>query len=176
MIASRRSSLCRAVRLIPLTSLMTACTLLTATPPSVQVVGVELRSADLLEQQLGVTLCVTNPNDSALAFRQVRVAIDIAGAPLANSTSETPVTLPPHASVLIPFAVALTPRNLGSQLLGLVSSGTLEYRLHGSVQLTGSLGITLPFSRAGRLDLASSGAGLLADAATLPENRCQDRR
>lgn len=176
MTTSRRPGLGKALQLAPLAWLATACALLTAAPPSVQVVAVELRSADLLEQQLRVTLCVTNPNESVLAFTQVRAAFDIAGAPLANSTSETPVTLPPHASVLVPFAVALTPSNLGSQLLGVVSSGALDYRLHGSVQLAGSLGITLPFSRSGRLDLASDGPGLLADAAAPPTNRCQDRR
>ena len=173
MTASRRSSLRTALSLAPLACLAASCTLLTATPPSAEVVRVELRSADLLDQQLGVTLCVTNPNDSTLAFRQVRVAVDIAGAPLADSVSETPVTLPPHSSVPVPFAVALTQRNLGTQLLDVVNSGALAYRVHGSVQLTGSLGITFPFSRSGRLDLVSGGAGLLADATAPAANRCQ---
>ena len=162
-----------AALLAPLAGLATACTLLTAAPPSAQVVAVELQSTDLLHPQLQMTLCLTNPNNAALAFQQVRVAMDVAGAPLADTISATPVDLPPHASVLVPFAVALSPGDLGRQLLGVVQTGALDYRVHGTVQLPGAIGLTLPFSRSGRLDLVASTAGLLADAAAPAANRCR---
>jgi len=141
------------------------CAVLTATPPSVEVQRVELRGVGLLDQSLGVTLCVTNPNDSELDFRRVVVGIDLAGAPLAEGASETPVRLPPHSSTPVPFAVVTTVQNLGPQLLGVLRTGSIAYRLHGSITLTGALAITLPFSRSGRLDLIATGESLLADAA-----------
>lgn len=152
--------------------LASGCTLLTATPPSVEVQRVELRGVGLLDQMLGVALCVTNPNDAALDFRRVTVAVDVAGAPLAESASDTAVRLPPHSSTVVPFTVVTTVRNLGPQLLGVLRTGGIDYRLHGTVQLTGALALTLPFSRSGRLDVLSAGQDLLADAAAPSGTRC----
>ncbi len=154
-----------------LTAVLPGCAVLTAAPPGVEVAGVELRSAGLLNEILGVTLCVTNPNDAELSFRRVNVAVDVAGAPLAEAVNEAPVRLPPRVSVLAPVTVVLTHRNLEAQILSIVRSGVLSFRVRGSVQLDGPLGLTLPFSRSGRLD-AASGAGLLADAGAKAGTRC----
>lgn len=149
-------------RLAPVLALLASgCALATATPPEVEVAVVELRGLGLSDQALGVTLCVSNPNDTELSFRRVTVALEVAGAPLADSASEVPVRLPPRSSVLVPFTVATTVRNLGPQVLDVVRLGGVEYRVRGRVQLDGALGITLPFSRGGRLDLLAAGAQLL---------------
>lgn len=145
-----------------LAALVTGCALATATPPGVEVAAVELRGLGVLDQALGVTLCVSNPNDTELSFRQVTVALEVAGTPLAESTSEVPVRLPPRSSVLVPFTVATTVRNLGPQLLDVVRTGGLDYRVRGRVQLDGALPITLPFSRGGRLDFVAAGVRLLS--------------
>lgn len=133
-------------------------------PPQVEVAAVELRGVGLLDQTLGVTLCVTNPNNSELAFRRIQVAVDAAGSPLAEGASDTPVRLPPRASILVPFTVVSTVRNVVPQLLGVLSSGAVEYQLHGFITLE-TLGITVPFSRSGRFRLLAAGRELLADAA-----------
>lgn len=151
--------------------LCTGCALATATPPQVEVAAVQLRGVGLLDQTLGVTLCVTNPNTSALAFRRIQVAVDAAGSPLADGASEVPVRLPPHSSVLVPFTVVSTVRNLGPQLLRVLGTGAVEYRVHGSISLD-TLGITVPFSRSGRLGLLTAGRELLADAIAPASLRC----
>lgn len=137
---------------------------------------VELRGGGLLDQALAVSLCVTNPNDSELAFRRVVVAVDVSGAPLANSASDYDVRLPPRSSVLVPFTVVTTARNLGPQVLGVLRTGGVDYRMRGTVQLAGALAITLPFSRSGRLDLLTTGGDLLADAAAPKTTRCEAGR
>ena len=154
----------------------TGCTLLTANPPQVEVQQVELRGGGLLDQALAVSLCVTNPNDAELAFRRVVVAVDVSGAPLANSASDYDVRLPPRSSVLVPFTVVTTARNLGPQVLGVLRTGGVDYRMRGTVQLTGALAITLPFSRSGRLDLLTVGDDLLADTAAPKTTRCEAGR
>ena len=148
--------------LAPLLPLLAAgCALATAMPPEVEVAAVELRGLGLLDQALGVTLCVSNPNDAELSFRRVTVGLEVAGAPLADSASETPVRLPPRSSVLVPFTVATTVRNLGPQVLDVARTGGVEYRVRGRVQLDGALAVALPFSRSGRLDLLAAGLRLL---------------
>ncbi len=143
----------------------------TATPPQVEVAAVELRGVGLLDQTLGVTLCISNPNASELAFRRIQAAVDAAGSPLAEGTSEAPVRLPPRSSTLVPFIVASTVRNLGPQLLDVLATGSVEYRVYGSITLE-TLGITVPFSRSGRLGLLTAGRELLADAIAPAGLRC----
>ena len=106
------------------------CTLLTATPPRVAVRLVELRSVGLLTQQLAVELCVNNPNSASLDFRGVTAAVDAEGSALAEGTSEAAVLLPPRSSTLVPFQVVTTVRNLGPQLLGVLRTGSVDYRIH----------------------------------------------
>jgi len=127
-------------------------------------VSVELRRVGLLDQSLRVELCASNPNEQDFAFRQIAVALDVADEPLAEGVSDSAVLLLPHQSVLVPFEVATTTRNIAPQLLAILVAGAVEYRVHGSVQLAGSLGITVPFSHQGRLDILSAGPALLAVA------------
>ena len=133
--------------------------------------AVQLRGVGLLNQTLGVTLCVTNPNASELAFRRIQVAVDAAGGLLAEEASEAPVRLPPQSSVLVPFTVVSTVRNLRPQLLGVLATGSVEYRVHGSITLD-TLGIAVPFSRSRRLGLLTAGRELLADAIAPASLRC----
>ena len=146
--------------------------LLTAVPPRVDVQAVTLRGIGLLDQALAVELCVSNPNDAALDFRSVRVGLDVEGTPFAEGKSEAAVKLPPRSSTLVPFQVTTTVRNLGPQLLGVLRTGGLDYRLHGTVALTGALALDIPFSRRGRLDLLATGQGALVDATTAGATKC----
>jgi len=152
--------------------LSNGCAVVTATPPQVEVQQVELHDVGLLDLTLGVTLCVTNPNNSELDFRRVTVALDLAGAPLAAGVSATPVRLPPRSSTLVPFEVAATAGNLGQQLMEVLRSGGVDYRMHGGVQLDGALAITLPFGHAGRFNPLSAGQTLLTDTVAPPGTRC----
>ncbi len=162
----------------------TGCALLGAARPQIEVASVELRGIGLLDQNLRLGLCAYNPNDQAFAFRRIDVALDVADTPLAEGVIDSAVLLPPHQSVLVPFDVATTTRNLPSQLLGTLLAGAVEYRLHGSVQLAGSLGISLPFSREGRLTLlnaapalvVAAGQTLLADRAAPGNAGCGSSR
>lgn len=139
---------------------ITGCALASATPPQVDVMGVHLVGLGLTEQQLAVTLCVTNPNRISLDFKLVTADLDVSGAPLATGQSDLAVQLPPLSSTPVPFTVVTTVQNLGPQLLGILNTGRVEYRVHGTVTLTGALGITLPYSRSGKLDPVADGLSL----------------
>lgn len=91
----------------------------------VHVVGI-----GLTEQQLATTLCVTNPNTTELAFRRVTITLAVSGAKLAEGASDLPVLLPPLSSTPVPFTAVTTVQNLGTQLLGVVRNGSLDYPVH----------------------------------------------
>lgn len=158
---------------------VTGCALASATPPQVDVMDVRLVGLGLTSQQLAVMLCVTNPNKISLDFKRVTADLDVSGAPLAAGQSDLVVQLPPLSSTAVPFTVVTTVQNLGTQLLGIVNTGRVDYRVHGTVTLTGALGITLPYSRSGQLDPVADGLRL-ANGATDPSadtpSRCSPDR
>lgn len=148
------------------------CSLGPAIPLSADVVDVRLTAAGLLQQRSAVTLCVTNPNVGGFTFRRVTADVDVAGAPLASGVSDAAVVLPPVSSIAVPFTVVTTTQNVGPQLLGVLRSGSVDYRVHGTVTLDGYLGLAIPFSRAGRLDPAGSGLDLVMAATDPAPSRC----
>ena len=158
---------------------ITSCALASATPPQVDVMDVHLVGLGLTEQQLAVTLCVTNPNKISLDFKRVTADLDVSGAPLATGQSDVAIQLPPLSSTAVPFTVVTTVQNLGPQLLGILNTGRVEYRVHGTVTLTGALGITLPYSRSGQLDPVMDGLRLAngaADPSAGTPSRCSPDR
>ena len=148
------------------------CALAAGLPPSVEVTDVRLLGVGLTEQQLALTLCVTNPNRHALAFRRVTADLDVSGAPLATGTSILPVRLPAASSTVVPLSVLTTTRNLGPQLLEILRTGSVTYQLHGIVALEGGFGITVPYSRGGHLDPVAGSLGLASATSDITSSRC----
>ena len=151
---------------------LAGCGLASATPPQVEVMSARLVGLGLPEQQLSVLLCVTNPNDELLRFRRVTADLDVSGAPLAAAVSDSAVVLPGRSSTTVPLSVATTVQNLGPQLLGVLRTGAIAYRVHGTVSLEGFLGVDVPYSRAGRLDVLAGGLDLATAGADQAPSRC----
>ncbi len=160
---------------LTLALVLSGCALASAVPPTVAVTDVRLTGLGLTQQQLALTLCVSNPNTTALNFRRVTAGVDVAGASLAAGGSDLAVLLPPHASTIVPFTVVTTTEDLGAQLLRVLRSGAIDYRVHGTVVLQGLLGLPLPYSRSGRLDLLAGGLDLADAAANTAPSACGDR-
>ena len=138
------------------------CTLLADSPPSVEVMSVELLAQNGMDGQFGVTLCVANPNGNEIVFDKLNAELDVAGAPLAAGTTNLAVRLPPRSFTAVPVTVVATAANLGPQLLGIVHAGRIDYRIRGGISLQTPLAVTLPFSRTGHLDPAMGGLRLAA--------------
>ena len=160
------------VTALAVTAELSGCALTAANPPSIDVLSVDLVGVGLTEQQLAVTLCVTNPNASDLTFRRVSADLDVSGSPLATGVSDLAVRLPALSSAVVPFTVVTTVQNLGPQLLGVLRTGSVDYRIHGMVTLQGGLPLTLPYSRSGELDPLATGLGLAAHAASSAPSPC----
>ena len=145
------------------------CGCATVRPPRVDVVQARISSAGLLDQQLQVQLCISNPNARELAFSRVSFEVDVAGDRLASGANESPVTLPPLQSVSLPFSVATTTRNLGEQLGSILGSGTVPYTVSGRIVLRDFGLFAIPYSVSGRLTpagIAGGLVGLAGDAGT----------
>ncbi len=123
----------------------------TVRPPQVDVLQAQLSTAGLLDQQLQVLLCVSNPNQRELAFSKATANLDIGGQRLASAVNETPVTLPPLGSVTLPFLVATTTRNLVGQIDSIFSTGAIHYTVSGHIVLRDFSVIGIPYSVSGKL-------------------------
>ncbi|MGI3778958.1 MAG: LEA type 2 family protein [Janthinobacterium lividum] len=133
-------------------------------PPQVDVLQARLSGGGLLDQQLQVQLCVSNPNPRELAFSRVSFEVDVGGRRLASGVNESPVTLPPMGAVALPFAVATTTRNLGTQLGSVFESGTIPYTVSGRIVLRDFGLVGIPYSVSGRVTPADIAAGLIGVA------------
>lgn len=151
---------------------LAACTLATGAPPTVDVLAVRLTGVGLPDQQLALTLCVSNPNAGPLVFQRVTADLDVAGLPLATAASGAPVRLPGRSSSVVPFDMTATVQSLGPQLLAIMRSGAIDYRVHGTVALQGMLGLELPYSRSGHLDLLTGGLALASAVNDPTPSRC----
>lgn len=121
----------------------------TVRPPKVDVLQAQLSGFGLLDQQVQVQLCVSNPNPRELAFSRVTANVDVGGSPLARAVNDTPVTLPPLSSVALPFTVSTTTRNLADQLGGILSGGAIRYAVSGVVVLRDFSLVGIPYSVSG---------------------------
>ena len=90
--------------------------------PKIDVLQARLTSLGVLDQQVQVQLCISNPNRRELAFSRVTADVAIGGERLAAAVNDTPVTLPPLGSVSLPFTVS-TP-SATSVTSSAASSGT----------------------------------------------------
>ena len=172
-VAGRRSSLPVALASTSLMLLVLSCSAADIVSPSVTVDAVQLVAVGLAAERFEVTLCVGNPNRSALSFRRVTTELDVGGERLATGSSELPVLLPPLSSTTVPFAVDLTPENLAAQITDIARTGAIAYRIHGAVYLDGLFGLPVPYGRTGRLDVLSAGIGLVTSNADAEASACE---
>lgn len=125
--------------------------------PTVAVADVHLTEVRFPDQLLAVTLCVTNPNGTALDSRHVTAILDVAGSEFLSGATDVPIRLAPHSSTLVPFTVSTAVATLGPQLLAVGRSGEIAYRLHGTVAIDELGKLALPYDKSGRLDALTFG-------------------
>jgi LEA14-like dessication related protein len=130
-------------------------------PLRVSVAGIEPVDGQGLEMRFNVKLRVQNPNESAVNFDGVSLALELNGKPFASGVSDqsgtvprfgetvvnVPLTVPAFAAVRQAFAFA-----------GAAQSGQIPYILRG--KLAGGLTSTTRFVDQGTLSLPTLGMAL----------------
>lgn len=148
------------------------CAMLSATSPTIAVADIRLTGIGLLEQSVLLTLCVTNPNHTELDFERVHFVLNVSGSAIARGTSEIPTRLPPTASTMVPIAITTTDRNLRSQILSTLQTGSIAFSLDGRVTLA-CVPFPISFNKAGDLSLLSAGLQLAAVDQSPAATPCQ---
>lgn len=118
-------------------------------PPRVQLLGLQLQAAQLLEQRYLVQIRIQNPNEFDLDISGIDFSVDINDRLMAQGVSDHPVSVPG-------FGDAITELAVSSSILALVQQmgdgrDEVKYRVYGRVKLKG-LPIPVSFETQGDLN------------------------
>lgn len=122
-------------------------------PPQLAVTGVAIGGGNLQQQPIRLTLHATNPNNRAIAIRDIECNLELAGAAFAQGTTDAAFTLPALGETDFTLNVTANLDNVLSALAGGFNHHSVDYRLYGQVRLQGGLMRTIPFDQKGRVRL-----------------------
>jgi LEA14-like dessication related protein len=134
--------------------------------PEVRISGVRLGAIGLDGGLLHVRLTLENPNGFAVEARRLIYHLELAepgatnGGPawsdLAGDTLQRDFAIPGRDSVTVELPVRFSYRGVGSALRSLISTGTFDYRVQGSLALEKPIRREIPFRRLGTMTLTGS--------------------
>jgi LEA14-like dessication related protein len=121
----------------------------------VTVIGIEMRSGNLLQQNFAVKLNIQNPNDRALPVRGLRAELDVDGEQIASGVSDRAVTVPAFGESEFDMTISA---NLALALLKLADKANkhadaIDYDLSGEASVDLPFLHNLPFHQSGSFKL-----------------------
>jgi LEA14-like dessication related protein len=120
--------------------------------PEVTVVDLHFQDATLFEQRAEVVLRVRNPNDGALAVDGYRFNLDINGLHFARGLSDEVFTVPRLGEATTRARLTVSTMDILRQFTQLEGRSAMEYRIEGTLFVSGGLRRSLDFDQAGRLE------------------------
>jgi LEA14-like dessication related protein len=128
------------------------------TRPNVTVIGIEMRSGNLLQQNFAVKLNIQNPNDRALPVHGLHAELNVGGEQIASGTSDRAIVVPAMGES--EFDMTIT-ANLALALLKLNDKAnqhadSIDYDLTGAASLDLPFLRNLPFHQSGSFKLRGS--------------------
>ncbi|SHN10714.1 LEA type 2 family protein [Phytopseudomonas punonensis] len=121
-------------------------------PLHIDLVGLEPLPSEGLEMRFAVKLRVQNPNENAIDFNGVSLALDINDQPLARGVSDQSGRVPRFGETVVSVPVTISAYSVFRQAWGASShqlGQSLPYQLHG--KLADGLFGTRRFSDSGQL-------------------------
>jgi LEA14-like dessication related protein len=124
----------------------------------VTVIGIEMRSGNLLQQNFAVKLNIQNPNDRALPVRGLHAQLNVGGEQIASGVSDRAVIVPAFGESEFDMTINA---NLALALLKLADKANnhadvIEYELSGEASLDLPFLRNLPFRQTGSFKLNGS--------------------
>jgi LEA14-like dessication related protein len=150
----------RVFKIIALTLALGSCSLIAPkfNRPVVTVIGIEMRSGNLLQQNFAVKLNIQNPNDRALPVRGLHAQLKVGGEQIASGVSDRAVIVPAFGESEFNMTISA---NLALALLKLADKASnhaeaIEYDLSGEASIDLPFLRNLPFHQAGSFKLDGS--------------------
>jgi LEA14-like dessication related protein len=122
-------------------------------PPQLTITAVTIGSGNLQQQPIRLTFHATNPNDRAIAIRDIDCNLELAGAPFAHGVTEAAFTLPALGETDFSLNVTADLNSVLAALLGGFNHHMVDYRVYGQVRLQGGIVRTIPFDQQGKVRL-----------------------
>lgn len=153
---ARLNTLSMGLLLLALLSL-SGCAYMTqeTVPPRVQVLGLQLQAASLLEQRYLMKVRIQNPNDYELNIRGIDFNVELNDQPFAQGVSDKAVSVPGFGEAITEIAVSSSILTLVQQMNG--GGDEVRYRLSGRVRLKG-LPVPISFESEGELGSHATGS------------------
>jgi len=150
----------RLTKIIALTLALGACSLIAPkfNRPNVTVIGIEMRSGNLLQQTFAVKLNIKNPNDRALPVRGLHVELNVGGQQIASGVSDRAVIVPAFGESEFDMTIKA---NIALALLKLADTANqhadaIDYDLTGAASIDLPFLRDLPFHQAGSFKLSGN--------------------
>ena len=147
----------RLLKIFALTLVLGACSLIAPkfNRPNVTVIGIEMRSGNLLQQSFAVKLNIQNPNDRALPVRGLHAQLNVGGEQIASGVSDRAVIVPAFGEAEFDMTISA---NLALALLKLADKAnnhaqSIDYDLSGEASIDLPFLRNLPFHQTGSFNL-----------------------
>jgi LEA14-like dessication related protein len=126
--------------------------------PNVTVIGIEMRSGNLLQQNFAVKLNIQNPNDRALPVRGLHAQLNVGGEQIASGVSDRAVVVPAFGESEFDMTISA---NLALALLKLADKAnshtdSIDYDLSGEASVDLPFLRNLPFHQTGSFKLTGN--------------------
>ncbi len=142
----------------PLLLLLVLCTAACAPKferPNLTVVGIEMKSGNLLQQTFLVKFQIQNPNDRELPVSGLHAELNVGGEQIASGVSNQAFVVPAHGQS--EFDMTIT-ANMGLAMLKLANqhADSIDYEVTGAASLDLPFMHNLPFHQNGTFPLKGS--------------------
>jgi LEA14-like dessication related protein len=150
------ASLLRLSLVLPALLLLGACAGLPQRDPLfIDVAGIEQVPGEGMEVNLAVRIRVQNPNDKAVEYDGVALALDVNGRTLASGVSDAVGVVPRYGQAVFTIPVTISAFDVARQVFGVMNAedpNEVRYRVRG--KLEGGLFGTRRFDDQGMFRLA----------------------
>ncbi|MGH8171163.1 MAG: LEA type 2 family protein [Steroidobacteraceae bacterium] len=145
----------RSLSLVLVTVALSGCALLVPKlqTPRLSIVDVQVRKANLLEQDLRVRVRVDNPNDRSLSIKGLSYTVYLGRQEFATGVSDASFVVPALGTAEFDMDVTANAAGALFAILGKPRGQGIDYHMKGRVELTHGWLRSVPFEESGTFTL-----------------------
>lgn len=121
--------------------------------PRLSIVDIQVRKANLLEQDLRVRMRVDNPNDRSLPIKGLSYTVFLGGQEFATGVSDASFIVPALGTAEFDMDVTANAAGALFAILGKPRGQGIDYHMKGRVELTHGWLRSVPFEESGTFTL-----------------------